>query len=134
MTRIGKWAFAYCGSLTSVVIPDSVQYIGPNAFNSCDDLTIHCNRGSAASSFAKKEGIPYIYPGGVHILVLPANLTAIGREAFANLTNVDEVHIPASVQSIDDSAFAGSDVVICAPAGSYAAAWAQAQGFEVGIE
>ena len=36
---IGGNAFAYCDSLTSVEIPDSVTPIGEGAFKYCDSLT-----------------------------------------------------------------------------------------------
>ncbi|MBR2571359.1 MAG: leucine-rich repeat domain-containing protein, partial [Clostridia bacterium] len=39
VTRIGNDAFAWCGSLTSVAIPDSVTRIGDSAFALCSSLT-----------------------------------------------------------------------------------------------
>ena len=39
VTRIGNDAFAWCGSLTSVAIPDSVTRIGDSAFALCSILT-----------------------------------------------------------------------------------------------
>ncbi len=62
---------------------------------------------------------------GDRILTLPASLTAIESQAFADLTNVDAIRIPASVESIADDAFSGSDIVILTPVGSYAETWAQ---------
>lgn len=38
VTTIGKYAFAYCDSLTSITIPNSVTTIGDQAFFSCDNL------------------------------------------------------------------------------------------------
>lgn len=64
-----------------------------------------------------------------HILSLPADLTVIGSQAFADLPDVDAVLIPAGVTAIADDAFAGSDIVILCQAGSYAAEWAEAHGF-----
>jgi hypothetical protein len=39
VTRIGKWAFHSCISLTNVTIPDSVTSIGEGAFEDCTSLT-----------------------------------------------------------------------------------------------
>ena len=39
VVEIDDWAFCYCDSLTSVVIPDSVTEIGAWAFNGCSNLT-----------------------------------------------------------------------------------------------
>ena len=60
-----------------------------------------------------------------YILTLPNQLTEIRSEAFADLPSVETVRIPASVTSIADDAFSGSDVIILAPEGSYAVQWAK---------
>ena len=42
VTTIGYLAFEDCSSLTSIVIPNSVTTIGSHAFNDCTSLTIYC--------------------------------------------------------------------------------------------
>ena len=66
-----------------------------------------------------------------NVLILPNHTKMIESEAFAGLTNVDIIVIPASVTSIADDAFAGSDIIIIAPSSSYAYRWAQSHGFQV---
>lgn len=66
-----------------------------------------------------------------YILSLPADTTQIENEAFANLQNVDAIRIPGRVLYIAEDAFAGSNVVILTPAGSYAAQWASNHGMTV---
>lgn len=36
---ISGWSFSQCDSITTVYIPDSIEYIGANAFEWCDSLT-----------------------------------------------------------------------------------------------
>ncbi len=67
---------------------------------------------------------------GDNILTLPADLTTIETAAFSNLGSTDAVRNPGSLQVIVDDAFAGSDVVIIAPAGSCAIQWAEENEFE----
>ena len=52
--------------------------------------------------------------------VIPSGVTAIPAGTFANLQKPAVIQIPASVTQIDGSAFSGSQVVIQAPASSYA--------------
>ena len=63
-------------------------------------------------------------------LRLPKFLTVIESEAFADLKDVDAISVPATVTSIADDAF-DTGVVIIAPAGSHAEAWAVSHGFKV---
>ena len=70
--------FIGCSSLTSLVIPDSVTYIGDNAFSSCRSLTD---------------------------IVIPDSVTSIGNNAFWNCCSLTDIVIPNSVISIGDKAF-----------------------------
>ena len=46
LTTISSYAFQYCGSLTKITLPDSLQTIEPFAFENCDNLTsIHIPKG-----------------------------------------------------------------------------------------
>lgn len=76
VTSIGKQAF--CGNvdwdwddtvcvegndhpnLTTVIIPASVTWIGENAFQKNDDLTIYASQGSYAENYAKKNNLKFI--------------------------------------------------------------------------
>ena len=58
--------------------------------------------------------------------IIPSGVTSIGSKAFASLKIKGAmIKIPASVTTIPDDAFSGSDVVIWTTAGSPAAAWAE---------
>ncbi|MBQ6506282.1 MAG: leucine-rich repeat domain-containing protein, partial [Clostridia bacterium] len=72
----------------------------------------------------KTEIIPALKD--LHILSLPAALTAIESEAFADLDNIDAVRIPAGVTFIAEDAF-DRGIILIAPARSYAETWANGQ-------
>ena len=63
------------------------------------------------------------------IIRLPADITRIESEAFADLPHPVVIVIPTSADiDIADDTFAGSTVTIECPAGSPVEAWARAKG------
>ena len=56
-------------------------------------------------------------------ITLPSGLRAIGSRAFAGCGSLLIAVFPASVDSIADDAFDGSDVAVICPDGCYAAEW-----------
>ena len=82
VTSIGGAAFAWCTSLTSVTIPDSVTSIGEDAFAWCTSLT----------SVAIGNGV-----------------TSIGWGAFSGCDSLTSITIPDSVTSIGSDAFYDCD-------------------------
>ena len=79
ITRIGHYAFIYCGSLTSITIPSSVTYIGVGAFNGCRSLAS---------------------------VTIPESVTSILWHAFQACDSLTSVTIPSSVAYIGEAAFA----------------------------
>ena len=77
---IGDSAFAYCYSLTSITIPDSVTTIGESAFSSCESLTS---------------------------VTIGDSVTTIGEWAFAHCSSLTSITIPDSVTTIGEDAFEG---------------------------
>ena len=63
----------------TVVVPDGVEAIGPNAFEGSDVMTV----------------------------TLPEGLLKIGDRAFANCADLDSINFPRSLRVIGDEAFAG---------------------------
>ena len=63
------------------------------------------------------------------VLELPGKLTVLGDEAFAGVSGAEGIRVPGTVKMIADTAFKDSNLVILAPAGSYALQWAKEQGY-----
>ena len=104
VTSISAGAFSSTnvggGDLHSVVIPNSITYIGEGAFGWQYYLE-SINIPEGISSIEKNAfcGI------GISSLVLPSSLTYIGENAFQSCRNLQNVIIPQNVYNIDKSAF-----------------------------
>lgn len=117
VVTIGEGAFNGCSSMTSVTIPNSVKSIGNWGFDSCKslcsvyitDIAAWCN-----ISFYNYNSSPLSYAHNLYLnnnlvtnLVIPNNVTSIGKYAFDGCTSITSVEIPNSVTSIGDDAFYG---------------------------
>ena len=124
VTSIGYKAFADCGNLTSITIGSSVTEIGNEAFSGCHNLTaVHiedlaawCNipfyetmNGNSLLHSNPLEYAHHLYQNGEEVkdLVIPNNVTTIGRNAFCGCSGLKSVTIPNSVKSIGSDAFSG---------------------------
>lgn len=125
---IGEGAFALCGLLSSVAIPDSVTVIEDDAFFSCGSLktaTIGSGVGKIGSyAFALCGSLESIsLPAGVKTVDTSAfehcekmsglsmsGVTEIGNNAFA-FAEISSVKIPASCKKIGTGAFHDCDTL-----------------------
>ena len=114
VSNIDFFAFSHCPNLTSIVIPSSVTTIGGALFNACDNLEqIIVESGnpvydSRDNSNAIIESSTNVLISGCMNTVIPNTVTAIGRLAFANCSNLTSIAIPSSVTNIGNEAFIGS--------------------------
>ena len=101
VTTISDSAFAYCDSLQSITIPDSVTTIGSEAFYYCISLKSITIGNSVTSvgdyAFAECKNLTSI--------VIPNSVTSIGKGAFNFCTNLKSITIGDSVTSIEDYTF-----------------------------
>ncbi len=117
VTKIGAYAFFNCKGLTSVTIPSSVSEIGLYAFSGCSNLTKVVVKDIA--TWCKMcfgyDTNPLYYAKHLYSdenteikdLVIPDDVTSIGRYAFNNCEGLTSVTIPSSVENIGEEAFAG---------------------------
>ena len=103
ITFIGKSAFSYCHSLTSINIPSSVTSIGERAFYDCSSLT----NVTIPSSVTSIEQWAFGYCSRLTSVTIPSSVTRIEDYAFYECSSLTNVTIPSSVTSIEPAAFAG---------------------------
>ena len=141
VTRIGNYAFYNynCSALTSIVIPNSVTYIGSNAFYECSSLekvyyegTLEdwCKIGfSIISNPMRYASHFYIKSSNneyeeVTEIVIPNTITSIGNFQFSGCGSLTSIVIPNSVTSIGLDAFSWcSSLTIYCEASSKPSGW-----------
>ena len=84
VTKIAKYAFAYCSNLVSVSMPVTLKTIGEDAFRDCAALPT---------------------------VAIPDSVTSIGNYAFGNCRKLSGVTIPSGVQALSTSAFNNCDIL-----------------------
>jgi len=100
LTEIKYQTFDECVSLTSVILPSSLQTIGVEAFRGAGLVKIQIPYGVTSlgnSCFYRCLALEYI--------TLPENLTAIQVSTFNGCSALKEITIPASVATIGYAAF-----------------------------
>jgi hypothetical protein len=113
VTSIREYAFFACTSLTSVTIPNSVISIGFGAFQYCTSQT-SIMVATLNPAYSSVDGVLFNQgqttliecpEGKAGSYVIPDSVTNIGDSAFYVCTSLTNVTIPNSVISIGGSAF-----------------------------
>ena len=105
LTEIGGNVFHDCHRLKSIRIPDSVTVIGDNAFWNSGLEHIELPPQLETIAWGSFDNCP------LREVTLPASVRQIEAEAFGDCRNLERLEIPASVESIDPSAFRGAGMV-----------------------
>ena len=111
VTSIDEMAFAFCGELTSITIPNSIISIGYHAFFYCSGLTsISVESGNLI--YDSRNNCNAIIETATNKLILgcmnttiPNSITSIGNDAFRFCWQLTSIDIPNSVTSIGNEAF-----------------------------
>lgn len=103
LTAIGQGAFAGAQSLTSITLPESVEYIEAEAFRNCSALT-------TINIPTKVKTIPsYAFSGcsALTTVTMPDDITSIGDYAFQNCYALNAITLPGKLTSINNGTFYG---------------------------
>ena len=134
--------YDYCGKASVVTVPEHVEYVDEGAFSDHDQLIKvifpegfknfadgafeRCRNLVDEQGFNIVRNVLFEYWGDREDVTIPDGITAIAKNAFAFKENLKHLHVPARVKYIGDCAFENyGDLVIHAPAGSYAAQYAE---------
>ena len=136
LSEIGSYAFAECGSLTSIDLPAEVTSIGEYAFYNCAELSeIVIGNNIEQIGMRAFEGTAYlnnaadtlVYLNGWLIAVNDREITAVDiREdtvgisgaAFYRCNQIMQIILPDSVKVIEDYAFYGCESLMQVVIGS----------------
>lgn len=100
VVAIEEGAFQNTYYLRSIVIPESVTYIGKNAFSNCKNLS-YVN----FSSKLENLGAAFDYCTSLKKVSLPDTLTKIVSNTFSNCTSLVTLNISSDTISIENNAF-----------------------------
>lgn len=102
--KIGASAFALCGNIVNVTLPDSVTSIGQGAFGTCGKL----ETVKIGNNVSEMGNYAFGYNDSLKEVYIAEGTTVIGKYAFAYIgsaykSNLSKVTIPASVIKIGNA-------------------------------
>lgn len=100
--RIGSNAFKGNSNLLSTIIPESVVYIGENAFQGCTKLQ---NVKIEGDSIRRIGTAAFAQCVSLSEIDLPSSIVSIGSRAFKDCINLTEVQWPCNVCVIEPEVF-----------------------------
>ncbi len=102
---IGDNAFANCKSLVNVTLPKELKYYGDGLFNGCAAMT------SPVWPDGYNTVKPYQYAGtGISTLALPENITSIGEGAFSDCASLATLNFETKIDELGEKAFFGTPI------------------------
>lgn len=115
VTSIGEYAFEYCDLLEDIWLTGKKTPKFTYPFkNNYYGITVHCYKGSAVETWAKKKDYHVAYivdPNTLSKVILPDGVTEVQEEAFMN-SDVEYVILPEDCKKIGKNAFSGCENLI----------------------
>lgn len=102
LTYLGDNVFEHCSALKSVYIPQSVYYIGCWAFYECESL----EHIAIPESCTRLGDAAFYGCSSLSSITFGSNISYIGPAAFEGCTSLASVNIPESITEISDYVFA----------------------------
>lgn len=107
--EIGDGAFAYCDSLTAIVIPEGVTRMGQGVFDSCTALRSVTWNARNCTLDADEDGDVFtpFYELGITEFTFGNKVEAIPEALCQDLSQLTSLTLPESVTSVGSFAFSG---------------------------
>ena len=103
VTSIGGYAFSGSGDITSVVIPQSITFIGDGAFRDCSQLAYIIFEGEAPSLENNEDSSYNIVNTSTYALVQNDHIESFGEEGTnfsgLSLVNINTIKVAANLIS-----------------------------------
>ena len=133
ITSIGWFAFNGSG-LRVVTIPESVSTIGSAAFGGCNSLTTVFYNATNASYSKFILSSASVCPSSIETFIIADGVKTIPEKLFSN-SNISELYLPNSIESIADSAFGDIDnlTIQAYKNNEFASQYAESHGFTLEI-
>lgn len=101
IATIGECAFYYCGTLSSITLPEGVSRLGMWAFYYCASL----KSIALPSTLTSLDEGAFYYCTSLEKLSIPEGVRTLGQYAFQNCSALSDISLPESLQSIGPYAF-----------------------------
>ena len=101
ITSISKDAFITGGNIKTLVIPDTITYISEGALSGCTNIQSLTLPYTIRLTHIFKSQNSNSVPTSLEKIYLSQNCVRIDYDTFNDCMFLEEVHIPASVQTID---------------------------------
>lgn len=103
---IAKIAFRNNLNITELILPDSLTFIGEQAFSGCKALSsIDFGKGLSQIGDSARNKFVFSDCHELKKLHIPSNIKSIGSSAFSNCSSLQEIIFDEGVEMIDKSAF-----------------------------
>ena len=116
VTSIGEMSFTNCSSAKTISLPASLKSIGLSAFSGCSSLT-SIDVASTSTSYCSYNGdlynkdkttiVQYSLGKTNKTFTIPSTVNNIGKYAFNDADNIENITFPINLCSIGTDSFAG---------------------------